>query len=75
MSSMLDDVLEFADPRPRNPLGEFTGQEEGPDPNAMAKVYNAKRLGIEEGAGAATAGAVAGPLVKSLYGKLRKAKV
>ena len=41
VSGKLDELIEFqTDPRPRNPLGEFTGQEEGgPDPNAMVKTY------------------------------------
>ncbi len=40
MSGKLDDLIQFGtDPRPRNPLGEFTGQEEGPNPNAMVKTY------------------------------------
>lgn len=40
ISAALDDLIQFEDPRPRNPLGEFTGQEEGgPDPNAMVKTY------------------------------------
>jgi hypothetical protein len=41
LGSLLDNLIQFqTDPRPRNPLGEFTGQEEGgPDPNAMVKTY------------------------------------
>lgn len=41
MSTMLDDLIQFqTDPRPRNNLGEFSGQQEGgPDPNAMYQTY------------------------------------
>jgi hypothetical protein len=41
ISAELDELIEFqTDPRPRNPLGEFSGNEEGgPDPNAMVKTY------------------------------------
>jgi len=41
ISGQLDDLIQLgSDPRPRNNLGEFSGQEEGgPDPNAMVKTY------------------------------------
>lgn len=40
LSERLDKLIEFADPRPRNPLGEFSPQDSGgPSPNAMATVY------------------------------------
>lgn len=41
ISGKLDELIQFgSDPRPRNPLGEFSGQqEEGPNPNSMVKTY------------------------------------
>jgi hypothetical protein len=40
LSAKLDELITFADPRPRNPLGEFAPQGDGgPNPNAMATVY------------------------------------
>jgi hypothetical protein len=75
ISDRLDRIINFADPRPRNPLGEFTGQEEGPNPNDMAKVYQTgNRTGIAEGAGATAAGAASLPLVAALLKRARKAK-
>jgi hypothetical protein len=46
LSAKLDELISFAaDPRPRNPLGEFSPQNSGgPDPNAMATVYKMPQL-------------------------------
>lgn len=67
LSAWLDDIIEFADPRPRNPLGEFTNQEGGPDANAMATVYKMPQAhpqhegpGIPKLAGAALIGGALG---------------
>jgi hypothetical protein len=72
----LDDLIYFQDPRPRNPLGEFTGQPQGPDPNAMEQTYRSGlRRGVLEGVGTASAGAAAGALsglaAKELATKIR----
>lgn len=64
LSAKLDQVISFADPRPRNPQGEFSPQGEGgPDPNAMATVYKMPQqqgMGIGRTAGAALAGGALG---------------
>jgi hypothetical protein len=66
MGAWIDDIINFADPRPRNPLGEFTGQEGGPDPNAMASVYKMPTqqngIGIPKLAGAALVGGALGQI-------------
>jgi hypothetical protein len=66
MGAWIDDIINFADPRPRNPLGEFTGQEGGPDPNAMASVYKMpppqNGIGIPKLAGAALVGGALGQI-------------
>jgi hypothetical protein len=81
-SARLDQLLEFADPRPRNPLGEFTGSSEGvPDPNTMVKTYAQKATdaavgGAAGAVGGATAGAGGLALRKILeMVKKRKAKI
>jgi hypothetical protein len=81
-SARLDQLLEFADPRPRNPLGEFTGSSEGvPDPNTMVKTYAQKATdaavgGAAGAVGGATAGAGGAALKKILeVMKKRKAKI
>lgn len=64
LSAKLDDLINFADPRPRNPQGEFSPQGEGgPDPNAMATVYKMPQqqgTGVGRYAGAALAGGALG---------------
>jgi hypothetical protein len=66
MSALLDRLITFADPRPRNPLGQFSPQEGGPDPNAMATTYKAPQaqggLGVGKAAGAALAGGALGAI-------------
>lgn len=40
LTSILDDLINFQDPRPRDRLGQFEQQGEGgPDPNAMVRTY------------------------------------
>jgi hypothetical protein len=81
LSTKLDEVINFQDPRPRNPLGEFSPQGSGgPDPNAMATVYKMpqpKSPGIAEGAGAALVGgalgAVGGNVGKTGWAASRRA--
>ena len=76
----LDTIL-FADPRPRNPLGEFSGSEEGPNPAAIAAVYKqpgALKQNLIEGAagGVGFAGATAAVSgLKGLANKLRTKKL
>lgn len=84
LSSKLDDIITFADPRPRNPLGEFTNQEGGPDANAMATVYKMPQQqppqnsgpGLPKLAGAALVGGalgqVGGNIGKSGWGHMAK---
>lgn len=82
LSVKLDKLIQFGDPRPRNPLGEFSGEQEGvPDPNTMHKTYaqtatNAAVGGAAGAVGGATAGA-SGVAVKKLLEivKRRKAKI
>ncbi len=71
------DLIRFADPRPRNPLGEFSGSEEGPNPNAIGTVYKHGNLGKDLAIGAAGSVAGAGALtgVKALMAKLKGRKV
>jgi hypothetical protein len=81
LSSMLDDLIEFQDPRPRNPLGEFSPQGEGgPNPNAMATVYKQPQeqpgVGTAKGAGLVLTGGALGGIGaaggKDVYGHLKK---
>lgn len=67
--SVIDQLINFADPRPRNPLGEFTSQQGGPDPNAMATTYKMPQaqpqqqgLTMGKAAGAAIAGGALGSI-------------
>lgn len=68
LSSQLDRLINFQDPRPRNPLGEFQPQSEGgPDPNAMATVYKQPQqqgagMTLPKAAGAALAGGALGAI-------------
>jgi len=62
-SIRLDDLVQFADPRPRNNLGEFSPQGEGgPDPNAMYKTYiiAPQAPGMAPNKGSGLAGTAAG---------------
>lgn len=78
LSAKLDDLINFEDPRPRNKLGEFSGQEEGgPDPNAMYKTYQVARKGgtfLGAGVAGGVAGAAGGQLYRELIDKLKKIK-
>lgn len=81
LSAKLDSILfEGSDPRPRNNLGEFSGNQEGaPDPNAMNIVYRqGQRRGLLEGGAAAVAGgaggAIGGGAVKELFEKIKNFK-
>jgi hypothetical protein len=64
LSAMLDDLINFEDPRPRSPTtGEFRPEGEGgPDPNAMAAVYKMPQpqTGVSPGQVGKAAGAVFG---------------
>lgn len=83
LSARLDDMIQFADPRPRNPLGEFSPQGEGgPSPNAMATVYKTPQQqsggpSLIQGGGAALVGgalgAVGGNVGKTAWAASRKA--
>lgn len=81
LSVLLDDVIAFQDPRPRNLQGEFAPQGSGgPDPNAMATVYKMPQpqgSGIAQGAGAALVGgalgAVGGNIGKTGWAASRRA--
>lgn len=88
LSKLLDDLISFADPRPRTNLGQFAPQGEGaPDPNAMYKTYGPpqqqKQSGISKEITQATlaaplvgAGGTAGGMaVKGLIEKLKKSKL
>lgn len=84
----LDAILQFADPRPRNDLGMFTGTEEGgPSPDAISVAYKQQAVagagsGLTKGVGAGLAGgAVSGVgalsaqgAIKSLLKKVRGVK-
>jgi hypothetical protein len=82
LSAIQQDLIELADPRPRNNLGEFRPQAEGaPDPNAMYQTYRQpKQRGISGDIAAATlasplvgGGAMGGGLaVKELVKRLKK---
>jgi hypothetical protein len=78
----LDRLIQFQDPRPRNKLGEFTGQSEGgPDPNAMVKTYRQPGLAAVAGTSAlvGASGTAGGLAVKygadQLKKRLRKVRV
>jgi hypothetical protein len=80
LSSKLDDLINFSDPRPRNPLGEFANQQEGvADPNSMATTYKSgitKGIGLTGAAVLGGAGGTAGSsLVKALIEKAKKARL
>jgi hypothetical protein len=73
----LSDIIQLGDPRPRNPLGEFSGEEEGPNPTSVAMVYKQPQMGnaardiaIGGAGGLAAEGAKTG--LKALAGKLKK---
>lgn len=74
------DLILFADPRPRNPLGEFSGNEEGLSPNVVATVYKqpqqgnsaVKDIAIGAGGGLAANAATAG--IRELLAKAKKAR-
>jgi len=75
--SWLDGIIEFADPRPRNTLGEFQQQGEGgPNPNAMATVYKQPGMlaSLAKGGTLALAGGAVGQ-VGGEFGKQATAKV
>lgn len=66
LSGKLDDLIQFQDTRPRNPEGEFTSQQQGPDPNAMEKTYRSGlHRGILEGGVTAAIGGTSGVLATS----------
>lgn len=72
MSARLDSIIAFGDPRPRNPLGEFSGSDDGvPDPNTMVKTYGQNLAG---GAVAGIGAGTTGFAVKSLLEKIRKSR-
>lgn len=82
LSARLDGIINLADPRPRNNLGEFAGGEEGaPNPNEIDQVYKTRAVTKSIGqnlAGGAVAGvgaAASGSAIKALFSKLKKAKV
>jgi DNA-binding ferritin-like protein len=67
----LNTILMGVDPRPRNPLGEFSGAEEGqPNPQHMKITYGSLAAGAAGGA-AFQGGGMA---LKALVEKLKKAK-
>ena len=67
----LDLILMGVDPRPRNPLGEFSGAEEGqPNPNHMKITYSGLAAGAAGGA-AFQGGSTA---MKALIEKLKAVK-
>lgn len=67
----LNTILMGVDPRPRNPLGEFSGAEEGaPDPHKMKITYG----GLAAGAAGGAAFQGGGMALKALVEKLKKAK-
>ncbi len=55
LSGLHRKLIQLADPRPRNPLGEFSDQQDGPSSDAMDITYRKSGLGK-----VATEGAVAG---------------
>lgn len=77
-SKRLDELIAFADPRPRNQLGMFTDANGNDlDPNSMDTVYKTRRTIGQNLAGGAVAGigaAASGSAVKALFSKLKKAR-
>lgn len=76
LSSKLDSIISFADPRPRNSLGEFAPKDdETPSPEAIHKTY---RSGVAR-TGSLVAGGLAagfsGAAGKALFDKLKEAKL
>jgi hypothetical protein len=70
----LHEIIQLADdPRPRNRLGMFTGEQEGvPDPNAIDVTYK-QGMGTPAKAGiAAGAGLAGGSALRSLMTKLKR---
>jgi hypothetical protein len=52
LSSLLDGLIQFADPRARNQLGQFEPiSQGGPDPNAMYKTYGPAAAQRQQGGG------------------------
>lgn len=75
----LNEIIQMADPRPRNTLGEFSGGEEvGPTPNQIGTVYKqgAKSVGglLASGAVAGVGASLGGSAIKSVLEKVRKAR-
>lgn len=74
----LTSIIQFADPRPRNDLGMFSGQEEGPNPNEIDSVYKqpARTIGqnLAGGAVAGVGAAASGTAVKALFEKVKRAR-
>lgn len=72
--AQLDRIINFGpDPRPRNPLGEFSGDDDGtPSPHAMKITYGGARNAVLGGAAAGVTGAGATVGLKALIEKLRK---
>lgn len=70
--NLLENLIEFqTDPRPRNNLGEFTGQEEGgPNPNSMYRTYviAPNTPGMSPNKGSSLGGAVGAPALAVLGG-------
>ena len=71
------DVIQFGDPRPRNPLGEFSGAQGGPNSSAMETTYR-QNPGIQpvkaiaEGAIGGIAGTGAMKGIEALKARLGK---
>jgi len=76
LSAVRKHLIQFSDPRPRNTLGEFSGnQEEGPNPEAMAKTYRQGLIkGTAEAVGAGAAGAAGAALYKKTTKALKRAR-
>lgn len=86
LSALLDQLIEFGDPRPRNALGEYSSQQEGvADPNDMDKTYGPVKQGLTIGGAAAVGGAGGalgssavkgtGKALKHVYDRIKASRV
>ncbi len=79
LSAKLDGIISMADPRPRNTLGMFSGNDQSPlDPNAIGAVYKqpnpVNMNNLEGGAVAGVGAAGSGMALKALVNKVKKAR-
>ena len=75
LNSRLSDVISFAaDPRPRNPQGEFSGDKDAPNPQHIQSAYQPRSVAqnLAGGAVAGVGATASGAAIKAMIDKIKK---